>query len=201
MGTNFNILICEASPMFEQVLSSLQEIGRYSPEEQQQITERLTLLEMQKGEYLLQEGKICNHFYFIESGTARHYYRTDELEEVNIHLSTAGSWVLDHQSFTSRKPSVNRIVCEESGKVWCIDIDALHELIGRSPVFFSLGRILEGAAGNAYHVDIKSSPEEKYRKLLEEEPHLLQYFPLKQIASYLGITPETLSRVRKKISL
>ena len=187
--------------MFAQVLQSLQKIGRYSEAEQSQITDRMECIRVEAGEYLLSEGAVCQYFYFLDKGLVRHYYRTEDLDEVNIHLWKPGDWMLDHQSFTSRRPSVNRIMCEEACTVLRLSIHTLHELIGLSPTFFSLGRILEAAAANPYHTDIKSSPEEKYRKLLEDEPDLLQHFPLKQIASYLGVTPETVSRVRKKISL
>ena len=187
--------------MFDHIRQSLKKIGHYSLSEQELITERLERVTYQQGEFLLNKGELCQYFFFLEEGLVRHYYQTEALDEINIHLWQPGDWMLDHQSFTSRRPTANRMICEVPTSVQRLSIDALHELIGISPTFFSLGRILEGVAINPYHQDIKASPEEKYKKLMAEEPELLQHFPLKQIATYLGVTPETLSRVRKRISL
>lgn len=186
--------------MFESILESIRQIGPFTESELEQIQNRIGAFSLAEGISLLEKGEVCHCFYFIVYGSFRHFYTTDDLEEVNINLAVPGDWLLDHQSFTSRKPSLNQIVATEESLVNFITIDALHQLIGASPIFFSLGRILEGVASNPYHQDIKATPEEKYRKLLKEKPVIIQKFPLKQIASYLGMTPETLSRVRKRIS-
>ena len=78
-----------------------------------------------------------------------------------------------------------------------LNIHDLHALIGRSPSFFVLGKILEEIHD---YQSQKLSPDQKYKLLLEKRPEVIQTFPLKYISSYLGMTPETLSRVRSRIS-
>ena len=73
---------------------------------------------------------------------------------------------------------------------------AIHELIARSPVFLQLGKILEGAASRIHYLDNSMSPYERYNDLIKNRPLVQQMFTLKLIASYLNMTPETLSRVR-----
>jgi len=186
--------------MHQQVTQAIQSIADFSESDISMIIERVSLVNLQEGSYLLETNQVCSAFYFVNSGSLRHFYQTKALEEVNVDLAITGDWILDHQSFTARKPSTNNIVAFEDSTVIELSIHSLHELIGLSPSFFRLGIILEKASSNPYHADIKATPEEKYLKLLSVKPQLLQKFPLKQIASYLGITPETLSRVRRKIS-
>jgi hypothetical protein len=84
--------------------------------------------------------------------------------------------------------------------VFGLSVWDFHELVKVSDMFFRMGRILEQAIQNTDFQHNRLSPEEKYELLLASKPELLQQFPLKHIASFLGMTPETLSRIRKKIS-
>jgi hypothetical protein len=77
----------------------------------------------------------------------------------------------------------------------------MHEMIGLSPAFFQLARVLEPVHSRTHLFDNQLTPLEKYQYILQHRPGLLQAFPLKIIASYLKITPETLSRVRDKIAV
>ena len=86
------------------------------------------------------------------------------------------------------------------GQVFGLNVQDFHQLVKTSDSFFRLGRIFEQAIQNQDFQHNRLSPEQKYEQLLLTKPELLQHFPLKHIASYLGMTPETLSRIRKKIS-
>ncbi len=158
------------------------------------LLDRVNEKRVSKGVVLLSEGEVCRDLSFLLKGSFKQYHRNKELDEVIVNLFVEGDWVLNHQSFTSQKPSTHKIEAFEDSEILTINIHQLHELIGLYPSFFVLGKMLE--ASNPY--DLKT-PEEKYIHLLETRPDFIQKFPLKYIASYLRMTPETLSRVRNKI--
>ena len=108
--------------------------------------------------------------------------------------------VINHKSFTTRKPSENLIQAFEDSTIYELSIEAIHKLIATSQSFLQLGKILETTISRIDFFDNNNTPDEKYRFILEHKPMLLQKFPQKIIASYLKITPETLSRVRKRFS-
>ncbi|WP_421763900.1 Crp/Fnr family transcriptional regulator [Ekhidna sp.] len=182
--------------MFEQVIQSITSYASLSDEEIESFTKRMQLLQFGKGEHLLEAGNVCMSWSFVASGSFREYHFDQELNEVTTNLFTENTWALNHSSFTGQLPSKSKIEAFEDSEVLQLTIHDLHHLIGEFPAFFALGKILE--------VDSKkpkpsANPEEKYLWLLKHNPTIIQKFPLKYIASFLGITPETLSRVRSKI--
>ncbi len=149
-----------------------------------------------KGELLLDIGEVCKAFSFIIKGSFKQYFKNEELDEEITNLFIENDWVLNHQSFTAQKPSLYKIEAFEDSEILSINIHQLHELIRLHPSFFALGKILESIDSG---LKSKKTPEEKYVSLLDSRPEFIQKFPLKYIASYLGMTPETLSRVRSRI--
>lgn len=183
--------------MYSQLLESIQTFGNFSQDQLSQITDRIEVRELKRNDYLLKEGTTSQSLYFLSSGSLRHYKDIDGYSELTINLFVEGDWVLDHHSFVGQRPSENYIHAFEDSTVLELAMHTIHDLIGKSPSFFMLGKILENAEPTKEE-SIKS-PEEKYRTLLKHSPKIIQRFPLKHIASYLGMTPETLSRVRSKI--
>ncbi len=184
--------------MSDMLLKSLRSIGHFSEEELETIMGKFKTMSHEAGEVLLEIGETCDRFWFLEQGSIRQYHKNDNVDEVNHGLFTAGSWFLDHTSFTGRKPARYRIEAYGASKISSISVHHLHDLMGTSQVYFQLGKILEKSQYMAF--DPNSKPEQRYLEVLENHPALLTAFPLKHIASYLGMTPETLSRVRKRIS-
>lgn len=184
--------------MYSTLLQSVAALINLSEDQQKNLTDRLVLKSISKNDYILNAGEICKGFHFINKGSFRQYFINDN-EEVTINLQIENEWVFDHQSFTAQKPSSSIMVACEESEVLFFHMDEMHALLGKSPTYFGLGRILENGAHSSYRQDLQSTPEEKYLKLLTSTPQFTQRFPLKHIASYLGMTPETLSRVRKKI--
>jgi CRP-like cAMP-binding protein len=162
-------------------------------------------LEVRKNEHLFQQGEIARWVYFIEKGCLRQYYINNNGEERTIYFKTEGGWASELVSFLDNKPTeLNLQALEDcelqiiNQKNWIYAVTQIHS--------FTMGFIRAQQDTN-YMLKKRlaeatvETPEEKYLRFIKEEPLLLQRIPLYHIASYLAMTPETLSRIRKKITL
>jgi CRP-like cAMP-binding protein len=183
--------------MSQNFFSRIQEFGSFCQEDELLIAPHLIKRQFKKDSIVLEEGHICQSFYYVEKGSLRQYRNLDGFSEMTINLFLENDFVLDHSSFTGQNPSSNIIHTLEDCELIELTIESIHFLIGKSPKFFTLGKILEPTAKNKGTQLM--SPEEKYLALMKTVPAYIQRFPLKYIASYLNMTPETLSRVRAKI--
>jgi CRP-like cAMP-binding protein len=184
--------------MYEAILKSLDVIGRFSASDKELFIEKLQVFNYPSNLVLLNEKAICNTILFLNKGAIRQYYLDDEGNEITYNLFTQFEWVLDFESFIGQKPTKMIIKTSDDVEVLALTVTNLHALIARSQVFLQLGKILNEPQRPSLY-DFTNSPEEKYTHLLNTKPQYLQAFPLKQVASYLKMTPETLSRVRRKI--
>ncbi|OBX19022.1 hypothetical protein A9996_18920 [Gelidibacter algens] len=148
----------------------------------------------------MEEGIICSSFWYIVAGSFYQYRIDSELNKNIIDLNIAGDWVVNHKSFTSRNPSMFSIQAFEDSSIYEISIDAIHRLIGQSQSFLQMGKIVEESTSRIAFFDNNYTPDERYLHILKNKPKLIQKFPQTIIASFLKMTPETLSRVRKRVS-
>lgn len=182
--------------MYDALVQSITSYAPLSDADTKRFIDRMKVRQLNKGERLLEIGEVCVNWSFVTNGSFREYYTNQELNDVTTNLFTSNSWAINHSSFTGQLPSKCKIEAFEESEVLMIGIHDLHHLIGESPAFFALGKILEV---DSTRPSTTANPEEKYLWLLKHNPAIVQKFPLKHIASYLGMTPETLSRVRSKI--
>lgn len=188
------------NPKDTSIVELLEKAGSFSEKEAALLIHELQFQKIEKDAFLLKKGDICSSLCFVVSGSLYQYSADIDGNENVIDIHTTHDWVLNHKSFSLRKPSEMAIqACEDSG-VYVLSIDAIHRLIAQSPSFLQMGAILEAATARIAFFDNNNTPDEKYRFILDNKPQLLQEFSQKVIASYLKMTPETLSRVRKRFS-
>jgi CRP-like cAMP-binding protein len=154
---------------------------------------------LEKGEFLIKEGDVERDLYLVESGALRVFYLT-EFEELIIRFGYRGSLITSLSSFIKGTPSEFYIDAIRKTKVKVISKDNLANLVNENAE--SLRQyvvLLENLITQQIDREIDlliTSPTERLKRVLQRSPNLFQEIPLKYIASYLRMTPETLSRIR-----
>lgn len=159
---------------------------------------------LKKGEYFTQQGKVCRQVAFIHKGTLKAYYLNHKSEEVTSCFCGENCFATSFKSFIQQSPSELAIQALEDVELIVISRDNLYKLYETSAVWQNIGRIL---AEQEYLVMEKyasmlnnESAKEKYLRLLNEQPRILLKLSVEDIASYLGVTRRTLSRIRQEIT-
>lgn len=154
-----------------------------------------------KNDYLVTQGKLCRHLYFLEQGALRGFYSLEE-KEITHWFAFENDFVTSFHSFITQKPAVENIQLLEGSILWAISKDTLNQLLNQ---YQEIERVLR-IAYEKYYIRLEEryvnghfkTASERYQSLLTQTPALIERVPLGYIASYLGISGETLSRVRSK---
>jgi CRP-like cAMP-binding protein len=178
--------------------TALDQVGKFSDSDKQLLQEKLTYVSFQPSAFLLKDGQHCRDIFFVDQGCCRQFVVNEKGDDVTMDLFVEGDWVLDYKSFTSQTPAVSFIQAIEEISVYRLNVHDLHWLMQHSQSFFMLARIFQHALTKNEMNPHNYSPLERYVNLLKNKPRVLQKFQLKHVASFLDMTPETLSSVRKQ---
>ena len=159
---------------------------------------------VKKKELYLSEGEICNATAYVNQGCLRRYIIDDHFKEIIINFALEGWWTGDLESFLLRKPTMYYIQALEDSELLLLSHEKFFHVCDELPKYkaFHERKVQRNhyAALKRLSVAKSGTQEEKYLLLMKEQPQLFQRIPLHYIASYLGIEPESLSRIRKRLS-
>lgn len=158
---------------------------------------------LRKKQFLLNEGEVCKHISFVNSGCLRQYTIDNKGVEHIIQFAIEDWWVSDLHSFLSGKPATDNIDALEDSEVLLLEKSARDELLNSCPKMEKFFRILieanHVATNQRISDSLSTSAEERYLNFIKTYPKIFEQVPQNQIASYLGITPQSLSRIRKEL--
>lgn len=190
--------------MYEELKSNLRQWVNCSEAELESfLTIAQPSLKTYKRKELIQrEGQISTYLYFIKSGCIRYYFLKDGEERTGQFFFENG-WYTDLGSFLTQQPSEENVQALEPTELLLISKQSLYQIYEQVPIFERFGRVLLEQSFVGARLKNKRlanlSPEEHYKTLIKERPKVMQRVSLQHIASYLGIKPESLSRIRKRM--
>ena len=166
--------------------------------------DKLNKKTVEKGEFLLQKGNICHHSFFVETGLLRYYSIDSKGKEHILQFAPENWFVTDRESVFFKQPSLYFIQAVEKSTIYFIENDFFFSLSKDNPAFLEYNNNL--LHNHIRHLQkrinllLSATAEERYLDFIKDYPDLLLRVPQLMIASYLGITPESLSRVRKDLA-
>jgi CRP-like cAMP-binding protein len=158
---------------------------------------------IEKDEIILQEGKVCRHLYFIESGLLRFYINKDG-NDITKFFTEAPYFFTSQASFNAQKPATENIQAIEKSIIWQITYKQTNELYNLKSWTDFARKIIQEVQFFTEEIleELQTETAEfRYEKMQKNDPELLNRIPLKYLASYLGIAPQSLSRIRKKLAI
>ncbi len=189
--------------MHSQLITYFSRFTSFTEEERVALEQSMVTKIYRKGSFLSKEGQANYNTFFVEEGLVRQY-RLINGEEVTTAFYTEGQWIISLTGFTGEATASDSLLCEEDTTVVVGNEEKAQQLFRLFPRFETVSRAVmervfaEQQKTMMYH--LTASPEEKYQHLLDTRPDLAQRVPQYQLASYIGVKPESLSRIRKRMA-
>ncbi|MCW3167290.1 Crp/Fnr family transcriptional regulator [Chryseobacterium sp. 09-1422] len=191
--------------MFDILISHIQNKVNLTNEEKTELQSFFSVKKLKKKQFLLKEGDICTHLSFVGEGLLKSYF-VDEKGGENINMfAFEGWWISDFKSFISQEKAVLNIDAVEETELLMISLEDYEKLTLEIPVMDRYFRILyqNSLVTKDYRLIASNSytAEEKYLEFSKKNPEIIKRIPHNLIASFLGLAPETVSRIRRKLLL
>jgi CRP-like cAMP-binding protein len=190
--------------MYELYFRKFNEKVPLNSEEQEIIKSYLTPKKLRKKQYLLQAGDVCRYAAFVSKGALKAYSVDDGGSEHIIQFAFEGWMTSDLYSFLTGEPATYNIDALEDAELLLISKTAHEELLKKVPKYETYQRMQITSAYIALQRRLTSANslplDERYKTLVQKYPDILQRVPQHMIASYMGLTPETLSRMKRKMA-
>ncbi|MDN3582182.1 Crp/Fnr family transcriptional regulator [Mucilaginibacter flavus] len=189
--------------MYEIITQSLRKLVDFTDEELFTFMQRLKPVTLKKFSFYLKEGQVCKGMVIVQKGCLRYFSRGEKGDQT-LGFAFEGEWIGDYESFLLQAPSHDFIEAIEDTELFTLSYADMQGLYQYSQRFERFGRII---AENLFISTARSnrnlltqSAEDRYMELLSNRSHLFERLPQHLIASYLGIQPQSLSRIRAKLS-
>lgn len=163
-----------------------------------------TQIDFSKGHLFLESEKKANEYYLIENGTCRAFAYDYNNEEITTDFFVSGEIMIEVMSLFQRTPATENLIALTNGSAWKIEFNAFQDLFHNIDAFREWGRAWMSAqlfASKQRSIEMRTkNATDRYLNLLNGKPEIIRQATLKQIASYLGITDTSLSRIRKELA-
>ena len=195
--------LARSPDQFDGFLRYIAQAVSLGEDETEGLRERMSLRRIDAGEAWIREGERCNDIAFVASGVLRVYF-LDDGDDVTAYFATEGQTVSDYESFLTGAPARMTTEAVEDAALVILGRDAVEWAYRTLSHGERLGRVIAERLFLATHARLASfyldSAEERYTRLMAEHPGLLQRVPQHMIASYVGVRPQSLSRIRRRIA-
>ncbi len=184
------------------LIANIQKHILLDEDEREYLKSNISFESFARRDLLIQQDELCTKLFFVVSGSLRAYNLGEDGKEATIMFAVADWWITDMYCFASQIPAMLSLEALEDSEVVVLNFDSFESLLHRIPKFERFFRIL---FQNAYAREqlrvldaISLTTEERYRSFVIKYPQIVEKVTQRQIASYLGVTPEFLSTVKKK---
>ena len=185
------------------ILQNIDKIVSLSDKEKETILSKIEIKHYKAKTVLLNAGEICKHSYFVNSGILRSFNINDNIVEHVLHFACEGWWIGDMYSLITQKPGNLYVEVNEDSEVVLLSKENQEELFLEIPKLERFFRILteNSLVANQERLmdNLSLSAEERFEKFCSKYPTLIQKVPQKQVASYIGVTPEFFSKMKAKM--
>ena len=188
----------------DSLIQFIQQVLPVNAAKAEQVVAKFRPMKVERNKYLLEAGKVCSESHFLETGIIRSYAYDLVGDEVTTAFHLKNSFTTDLVSFFKRTPAKEYIQAITDCETWYITYEDMQASFHAIPEFREFGRL---NLVNHYSIlkermlsMLQETAEQRYNDLINSSPEIFQHVPLKYIASYLGITDTSLSRIRKELT-